>query len=236
MNKTLAVILGSAILAIGMVGMAFVLKAGMDNNTFRGRTISSRGVATRVVQADCGTGRLSISYTNPTSALSAKEAAKNDLDSVIEFALSYGIPKDAIKINPAEVGIRHHYDNDGRATDTYYEATIYARIYVTDDDVLKLNKMDSEIDKLIDKGIILENSYFYYSYSDQALTAIKAEMSTEATKNARSTAEQLAADNNCQVGDIVSVEQGYFEVDDIEGRPEYEKSVRVVNHAQFYLK
>ena len=235
MNKSVIAIIASAILALGMVGMAFVIKAGMDNNTFRGRTISSRGVATKVVQSDMASGYIHIAVTG-SEAVSAKDYLNGKCDSIKRFAISCNVPENAISVDPANIEIRHHYDNHGEITSTYYEAETYVKFFVKGENVLNLYKMESQRDKLIDMDVIISEASFDYSYSDDALTKIKPEMATEATKNARTSADQLAEDNNCHVGDIVSVSQGYLEVESIEGRPDYEKSVRVVNYAEFYLK
>lgn len=233
-KKSQAIIIAAAILALGFIVMAFVVKKGMDNRTFNGRTISVRGVATRVVQADYATGYFNLDADGSTP-LEAKKSVKEYCDSIVSFAKSCGIPASAIKVDPAEVEVQHTWD-DGRIVSTYYTASTSVNFYVQGDDVLKLNDLDSRHDYLIDMGVMVDYSEFTYSFSDDALTEIKPEMITTATENARIAAEQLAKDNNCHVGDIVSAQQGYFEVDGIEGRPDYEKKVRVVNYAEFYLE
>lgn len=233
-KKSLAIIIAAAIMAFGLIAMSFVVKKGMDNRTFNGRTISVRGVATRVVQADYATGYFNLNADGATP-LEAKTMVKTYCDSIVSFAKSCGIPATAIKVEPAEVEIQHTW-NDGRIVSTYYTASTQVKFYVKDGDVLKLCDLDSRHDQLIDMGVMVQYSNFTYSFSDNALTEIKPEMITTATENARIAAEQLAKDNNCHVGDIVSAQQGYFEVEGIEGRPDYEKMVRVVNYAEFYLE
>lgn len=233
-KKSLAIIISAAILAVGLIAMSFVVKKGMDNRTFNGRTISVRGVATRVVQSDYATGYFSLATEEPTP-LQAKNRVKVFCDSIVSFAKSCGIPASAIKVDPVEVEEQHTW-NDGVITSTYYRATTDVKFFVEGDDVMKLYDLDSHRDELIDMGVMVSYSNFTYSFSDDALTQIKPEMITTATENARVAAEQLAKDNECHVGDIVSAQQGYFEVEGIEGRPDYEKMVRVVNYAEFYLK
>ncbi|MBQ0008315.1 MAG: SIMPL domain-containing protein [bacterium] len=233
-KKSLSIIIASAILTFGFIVMSFVVKQGMDNRTFNGRTISVRGVATRIVQADYATGYFNLNCEGSTP-LEAKNAVKVYCDSIVSFARTCGIPSSSINVEPAEVEIQHVW-NDERIISTYYTASTRVDFYVEGEDVLKLNDLDLRHDYLIDMGVMVSYSNFTYSFSDDALTKIKPEMITTATENARIAAEQLAKDNNCHVGDIVSAQQGYFEVGSIEGRPDYEKQVRVVNNAEFYLE
>lgn len=228
-------IICAAILAIGMVAMAFVIKAGMDNRTFNGRTISVRGVATKQVIAD----KASASFSFETSAATPQEAKQIHnawTDSIAKLASKYKIPADCMNRSAIRIYTRNTYDDHGNITSTYYVAD--GTISFCGDSTLVENfyNLDKNRDQLIDMGVIWEYSTFNYSFSDNSLTSIKPEMLTTATKNARIAAEQLAENNHCKVGDIVSASQGYFEVNDIAGRPSYEKMVRVVNNAEFYLK
>lgn len=228
-------IIAALVLALGIVGMAFVLKQGMDNRTYNGRTIAVRGVATQRVTADYATGVIGLNSTQSATPQEAKAVVKAWMDSISKYAAQTGLPKEAITRDPISVDELYNYDN-GRVVSSYYIARSYVHFYADSTQVLNLDKFNKGSECLIDMGVVLSYTSFEYSFSDDALTRIKPEMITTATKNARTAAEQLAADNNCKVGDIVSASQGYFEINRIEGRPQYEKEIRVVNNAEFYLK
>ena len=70
----------------------------------------------------------------------------------------------------------------------------------------------------------------------QKLNDIKPEMIAEATKNARTAAEQFAHDSNSKVGKIKKATQGLFTIEDAAVGLEDKKSVRVVNTVEYLLK
>ena len=82
------------------------------------------------------------------------------------------------------------------------------------------------------------------SYTFTKLNDIKPEMVAEATKDARSAAEQFANDSGTSVGGIKSATQGYFSIDSRDGdsgggwgvSDTPYKKVRVVTTIDFYLR
>lgn len=81
------------------------------------------------------------------------------------------------------------------------------------------------------------------AYTFTKLNAIKPEMVAEATKDARSAAEQFAKDSGTSVGGIKSATQGYFSIEARDGdqggwgvSDTPFKKVRVVTTVDFYLR
>jgi hypothetical protein len=88
------------------------------------------------------------------------------------------------------------------------------------------------------------------TYTFNGLNALKPDMITEATKNARSSADRFAADSGSQVGSIRSANQGVFSIssakggsstgDDAAADPNGDasimKKVRVVATIDYYLQ
>lgn len=232
--KQTSIIIAAAIIAVGLAVMGLFVKLGMDNRTYNGRTISVRGVATKRVKANYATGYLFFSAAGETPQ-EAKQTAKSWTNQIIEVAKQFNLPDEAISTDPISVDLRSIY-NDGRVVGTRYYASCRIRFYVDSAGIMDLYNFDLGKDCLIDKGVLVEFSDIQFKFSDDALTNIKPEMLTTATENARLAASQLAENNNSSVGRIVSATQGYFEVNEIDGKPAYEKEVRVVNYAEFYLK
>ena len=67
------------------------------------------------------------------------------------------------------------------------------------------------------------------------LNDIKPAMVEEAARNARSVAEQFAADAQSQVGKLKTANQGQFTIEDRDSNTPYLKKVRVVSTVEYYL-
>lgn len=90
--------------------------------------------------------------------------------------------------------------------------------------------------ELVRRGVSLIRSYeFSTEYLFTALDSIKPEMIAEATRDARSAAQQFAEDSGSRVGSIRRATQGYFSIDARDAfSPEF-KRVRVVTTVEFFL-
>jgi hypothetical protein len=60
-------------------------------------------------------------------------------------------------------------------------------------------------------------------------------MVEEATKNARSVAQEFAEDSESRLGKIRSAQQGQFSIEDRDSTTPYIKKVRVVSTVEYYL-
>ncbi len=110
-------------------------------------------------------------------------------------------------------------------------------ISVESDKVEQVSKVRSNVNKLIAKGIDIENQAPAYYFTK--LNEIKPAMLSEATKNARIAANEFAKNANVKVGGIRSAVQGNFFVRDAGEQygdtAKIEKDVRVVTTITFYL-
>ena len=107
---------------------------------------------------------------------------------------------------------------------------------------------------LLQKGVVLgsnpgmQNQGLTYKFN--GLNAIKPDMITEATRNARSAANRFAADSGSRVGSIRQAEQGIFSITaanaggagnadtafDSNEKGSLMKKVRVVTTVEYYLE
>jgi hypothetical protein len=110
--------------------------------------------------------------------------------------------------------------------------------------------------QLVQKGIVLDSGMPGQasgpSYKFTGLNAIKPDMITEATRNARAAADRFASDSGSKVGSIRQANQGVFtilaanETNDGSESPAYPgqlgadssvmKTVRIVTTVQYYLE
>lgn len=220
--------IGLCAVALAVVILGVCLKCGMDNFTFRDRTISARGVAEREVMANIGNGIINISLED-NSSVSLKNRLVEQVEEIKAFVEQQGIPDSCITVNVPEI-YRNSLDYQGRAPQYDYSGTSGLSIYTSE--VIKLDSLKNNVYMLIDKGI-LASCYTSYEYSK--LNDIKPDMISEATHNARVAADRFAKDSGSEIGLIKSANQGYFSIDDIDGKPRYHKKARVVTSVEFYL-
>jgi hypothetical protein len=91
--------------------------------------------------------------------------------------------------------------------------------------------------ELVKQGVALIRSYEYDTqYLFTALDEIKPEMIAEATRDARSAAQQFAEDSGSKVGAIRSAQQGYFSIEDRDRFSPEQKQVRVVTTIEYFLE
>ena len=130
-------------------------------------------------------------------------------------------------------------------------------VTLTTHDVDKLERAGQQTGDLVKAGIVLGGSQFGGSsgiaYKWTGLNAIKPDMITEATRNARASADRFAADSGSKVGSIRTANQGVFSIsaagpgagssgaDDTPGAAvsadsSVMKQVRVVTTVDYYLQ
>lgn len=222
------IVLGLCAVAAGIVVLGFCLRAGMNNFTYRDRTISARGVAERVVTANVGAVTASFSVEGD-DLRGLKERALKGTDVVAEHARRCGIADSCItRLVPNMFENQPSYE--GAKPEHRYSAG--AGISVYSSDVKAIEEWCRRVYELVDEGLIV-GAYPRYEYT--GLNDVKPGMISEATGNARVAAEQFAKDSGSKIGLIKSANQGYFSIEGIDGKPQYYKRVRVVTSVEFYL-
>jgi hypothetical protein len=129
-------------------------------------------------------------------------------------------------------------------------------VTVQSTDVDKVAAANAKTADLIRAGVVIQSGQGQgsgVSYSFNGLNALKPDMITEATKNARASADRFAADSGSQVGAIRSAEQGVFSISaanagsstgedgnqytaDQQAQGSIMKKVRVVSTIDYYLE
>jgi hypothetical protein len=92
-------------------------------------------------------------------------------------------------------------------------------VTVQSKDVDKISKAGQKTAELVQAGIVVGggNGQGGIRYEFTGLNALKPDMITEATRNARASADRFAADSGSQVGSIRSASQGVFSISATDG-------------------
>lgn len=231
-NKT---VIGMALLAIGIFGAGWMMKAGIDNFSSRDRVVTTRGLCEKEVPANKVTWPIvTKELGNDLPAIYQKIESSNA--AILAFLKNNGIAESEISVNPPQV-FDQAADRYGNQNVTYrYSVTNV--VVVTSEKVEKVRELIKRQTDLMKQGVaIVAGDYNYttrYDYTD--LNAIKPEMVAEATANAREAADKFASDSHSDLGKIKTASQGQFSIEDRDQYTPYIKTVRVVTSITYYLK
>ncbi len=231
----------SAAAVLGVtLGIALVVSGFMVSNTLlKGRAadryVSVKGLAERTVDADLAVWPLRIKATdNDLGKLYSK--LQEQRATVIGFLSEAGFKEDEIRKLPpvvTDTAAETYIENDKR-TDRFIGSLVVSLRSNNVPLVIKTMEQSSELVKM---GIVLTGND-YSSSTDFLFTSlndIKPEMIAEATRNARSAAEQFAKDSDSKVGSIRHATQGLFSIENSDRNTPYRKKVRVVTTVDYFI-
>lgn len=224
-------LLSALIVAVGIFALGLCIKAGIDNVAFRDRNVTVRGLAEREVQANLVTWPISYNLVgNDLQSLYDRVTSTNAI--ITRFLTSNGLDSDEISVNPPDI-----YNSEANRYNSNIPAFKYSVSCTITVNSSKIDTVRSLLNRqmeLLKEGVAFSNSYINYQFTE--LNSIKPEMIAEATKNARLSADQFAADSNSRVGKIKTASQGQFSIDDRDSSTPYIKRVRVVSTIVYYLE
>ena len=235
--KTNEKITSAVIITFGVIVMGFALRSGIVTFKDMDRSVSVKGLAERVINADKVTWPLVYKELGNDPAemydLLEKKNAK-----VVAFLKAAGVKTEDISINPPVITDRQA-DNYGNEIMNYrYKAT--SVITVTSNEVDKIRALMRRQSELMKQGIALVSEEYGGNngvvYEFTKLNEVKPAMIEEATKNARTTAQKFADDSGSDLGEIRSAQQGQFSIEDRDANTPYIKKLRVVNTIEYSLK
>ncbi|MXP45101.1 DUF541 domain-containing protein [Altererythrobacter sediminis] len=222
----------AAILSAGMIVGGYLLGNGLLRAKEAEHAVTVRGLAERDVTADLATWTISYATTS-TDLATAQEKVRQDTATIEKFFADLGFPGAELQPTGANV-----------ASNTYEGVTSYTvrqRLSLRTTDIDRAQKAVSRQFDLVNRGVFLEEGSAM-AYSFTKLNEIKPEMVAEATRDARSSAEQFAEDSGTGVGAISDATQGYFTIEardgDVGGWGVSDtpfKKVRVVTTVNFLL-
>lgn len=240
-----------AFVAVGLILGGWILGAQIKATRLGDRYVSVKGLVERQVKSDQAVW--SIGYKDAGDELSAVYSkSESDKKSILEFLKQEGLSGSEIQI-----GIPHVVDTQaneyGGGNRAPHRFIVEQEVTVNTAQVDKVAAAAQKTVTLLQKGIILNNDRgqgLVYKFS--GLNAIKPDMITEATRNARAAADRFALDSGSKVGTIRQANQGVFSIlaadpengfsdDESGGRGSNSdsslmKTVRVVTSVQYYLE
>jgi hypothetical protein len=234
------------LLAVGLVGGGLLLGTRMRDFKRADRYVEVKGLVERTVKSDSATWPISFSEAGD-SLPDVFAASEKDKAAVLAFLTAQGFDGADITVGSIAVTDRstEQYNNNIKGPRFVVQQTVT----VESQNVDKVAAANAKTADLIRAGVVIQSGQGSgVSYSFNGLNALKPDMITEATKNARA-----SADSGSQVGAIRSAEQGVFSISaanagsstgedgnqytaDQQAQGSIMKKVRVVSTIDYYLE
>ncbi|HET9743879.1 MAG TPA: SIMPL domain-containing protein [Terriglobales bacterium] len=239
------------LLALGLILGGWLLGTEIKSTRLADRYVTVKGLAERRVKSDLAIWPLSYKETgDDLSALYAKTEA--DKKTILQFLDQQGIQPSEIDIGVINV-VDTQANEYGGSSRARYRYIVEQPVTVHTARVDQVAAAAQKTLLLLQKGIALSsNQGQALTFKFNGLNAIKPDMISEATRNARAAANRFAADSGSKVGSIRQAYQGVFSIlpadqgSDTTEPGDYSpaaanadtslmKTVRVVTTVEYYL-
>lgn len=221
--------------SVSVIASAVILSVGLSNIARADKTVSVRGLAEREVDADLAVWPLTFSLgSNDLSELQKDILAKTEI--VKNYLAEYELSSEDFTVQSPSItdNSMNPYMDKNQVRYTYIAETV---VLVRSSKVEQVKKAQSDSLKLMSDGIAVSKDYkSKISFEFTKLNDIKPQMIAEATKNARTAAEQFARDSGSKVGKIKRASQGLFSIEDAAADLSERKTIRVVTTVEYLLK
>jgi uncharacterized protein len=239
------------LIAIGLILGGWILGAEIKQTRLGDRYVSVKGLSERSVKSDLAIWTLGYKEAGDDLAgiYSKSDANKK---AIVDFLTKQGIQPG--EIEPGQIQVTdtqaNEYGGGNRAPKRYI---VQQPITVRTKNVDTVAAASQKTIQLLQAGIVLTNGSeggggIVYKFT--GLNAIKPDMITEATRNARASADRFASDSGSKVGAIRTANQGVFSIlsansgsttsADQPGMDNADtsinKTVRVVSSIDYYLE
>lgn len=235
MDKKQSHILEAIIITIGLIGLGWFIKGGIDNFVNKDRVIKVKGLSERYVNADRVTWPIVFKEVG-NDLPSLYQKINVTTGAITKFLKNNGIKDDEISVNAPSV-----FDQTAESYSTIvpqYRYKVTEVIVVTSSQIDKVRELIASQGDLLKDGIaVIDGGYSYpIKYSYTGFNDLKPEMIKEATENARQAAEQFAEDSDSELGKIISANQGQFIIENRDENSPHIKYIRVVSSINYALE
>lgn len=200
-------------LALGLIFGGWILGTQIKATRLSDRYVTVKGLVERQVKSDLAIWPISSKEAGDdlASVYGRTEADKN---TVLQFLSQQGIRPSEVELGVVRV-VDTQANEFGGTQHASHRYIIEQQITVRTSRVDQVAAAAQKTMQLVRNGIILSGNVgqeLGVSYKFTGLNAIKPDMITEATRNARVAADRFAADSSAKVGGIRQANQGVFAI------------------------
>jgi len=236
-----AIVLG-LLIGLGVLGAGYFIGQGFYSAKTREPYVTVRGLVERPVKADLAVWNINFTATS-NDVTSANSEIQRDGKLVLEFAQSHGFGPGEIQPTETKVTdmVTMRYREGGKPESRYM---VTGGLRVRSSNVDQVQKASQMTGELVQKSIVLaepEMGRANPAYFFTKLDSIRPQMLAEATRSARSVAQQFANDSGSHLGTIRRANQGVFEITSRDSPNRFDeigsidKKVRLVTTVDYLL-
>ncbi len=242
-----AVVIGLSLIVGLSIGGYFIGK-GATRFKSDARVVTVKGLVEREVKADQAVWTLGLRRASETLQ-DAHARISGDRDAAVAFLRKQGFAEAEIERQPTRTvdKLAREYGQPQAADRFRYVVTSSVVVRTTNVDLVRTALGSTE--ELLKAGVVLDGEreggganprYVVSKFND-----LRPQLLADATRNARATAQQFAADSGAQVGGIRSANQGSIQIFGLDGGDESApfsptstpvKRIRVVSTFEFELR
>ena len=196
------------ILAI-ILSIGLIIAVSIGTKTISQKGIYMTGSAEEIVMSDSATWTITINTKNATLS-SAYKTIQQQLPIVKQYLLDNGITEENISIEPANYWTSYKRLPNGNMTDEISAYNYSQNVKVKSNDVNKIQKLSTDIQKLTEQDIRINSQNPEYQYSK--LADLKVKLLEKASQDAKQRANSTLKVNGNKTGRIISVKTGVFQI------------------------
>jgi len=201
--------MGAVVLAVGLVvattiGGWFFVKGKRGD-----QTITVTGSARKLIKSDLVVWRSAVSYQAPVLS-EAYRSLSEAVPRVKAYLVSKGIAENQITVSSISSQTLHSKTSEGEESSEITGYSLRQELSVRSNDVDKISQIAREATELINQGILIESMAPEYLYTQ--LGNLKIEMLSEAAKDAKVRAAQIAQSTGSSIGSVRSARMGVLQI------------------------
>lgn len=246
MNAVSALILGGSLVA-GLVLGGEAIGKGTARFRADARTVTVKGLVEREVPSDEAVWKLTLRLAgNEPAELHGRFRQQRDV--VLAFLRRQGFGENEIVAEPPRTLDKQAREYGSAGEREQFRYVVTSALVVRTTKVPLVQTALGSTEELLRAGIILDGEHSGQANPQYRVTRfndLRPELLAEATKNARTMAEQFAADSGTRVGRLRSANQGMIQIFGTDGHDESGpfsafstpvKKIRVVSTLEFDLE
>ncbi|MDA0339245.1 MAG: SIMPL domain-containing protein [Proteobacteria bacterium] len=200
----------AALLTVGLAVGGWFIGDGLLKARQTDRFVTVKGLSERIVKADVASWPLSFTVSSDDLG-TAQQKIETQAILISSFLDSHGLSASTVIIDRLSVMDQRAQSYRSVPIEPGTRFVVSQTLVVRTGDVDKVTAASRSIGELVKQGVILTDASGP-SYRFTGLNDIKPEMIAEATKSARSSAQQFTDDSGSTVGTIRRANQGVFDI------------------------